>query len=129
MKNTLALVLMVLGISGCLSTPTEDLRASGEDFPLFNLIKSLILFPIYQPAEAFSPIVLIVAFFVGFLLPFKFMPIDRIFGKGGVDGLDDGFLINLGRYIFALLACSVAGLCGIGLLFVAGKILEFLGLY
>ena len=34
MKNTLALVLIVFGISGCLSTPTEDLRASGEDFPL-----------------------------------------------------------------------------------------------
>ena len=32
------------------------------------------------------------------------MPIDRIFGKGGVDSLDEGFLINLGRYLFALLA-------------------------
>ena len=96
---------------------------------IFNLIKSLILFPIYQPAEAFSLIVLIVAFFVGFLLPFKFMPIDRIFGKGGVDSLDEGFLINLGRYLFALLAFSVAGLCGTGLLFVAGNMLELLGLY
>jgi hypothetical protein len=95
---------------------------------IFNLIKSLILFPIYQPAEAFSLLVLIVAFFVGFLLPFKFMPIDRIFGKGGVDGLDDGFLINLGRYIFALVVCSVAGLCGVGLVFVAGNLLEFVGL-
>ena len=96
---------------------------------IFNLIKSLILFPIYQPAEAFSLLVLIVAFFVGFLLPFKFMPIDRIFGKGGVDGLDDGFLINLGRYIFALVAFSIAGLCAYGLVFIAGKILEFAGLY
>lgn len=34
MKHTLALVLMVFGIVGCVSTPTEDLRASGEDFPL-----------------------------------------------------------------------------------------------
>ena len=34
MKNTLALVLMVFGLAGCSSTPTEDLRASGEDFPL-----------------------------------------------------------------------------------------------
>ena len=57
------------------------------------------------------------------------MPIDRIFGKGGVDGLDDGFLINLGRYIFALLACSVAGLCAYGSVFVAGNLLEFAGLY
>ena len=54
---------------------------------------------------------------------------DRIFGKGGVDSLDEGFLINLGRYLFALLAFSVAGLCGTGLLFVAGNMLELLGLY
>ena len=95
---------------------------------IFNLIKSLILFPIYQPAEAFSLIVLIVAFFVGFLLPFKFLP-EGTFSMGGDGDLEDGFLINLGRYIIALLACSVAGLCGIGLLFVAGKILESLGIY
>ena len=95
---------------------------------IFNLIKSLILFPFYQPAEAFSLLVLIIAFFVGFLLPFKFLP-EGTFSMGGDGDLEDGFLINLGRYIFALLACSVAGLCGIGLLFVAGEILEFLGLY
>ena len=34
MKQTLALVLMVFGISGCLSTPPEQLKASGEDFPI-----------------------------------------------------------------------------------------------
>ena len=34
MKNTLALLLMVFGISGCLSTPPEQLKASGEDFPI-----------------------------------------------------------------------------------------------
>ena len=34
MKNILALVLMVFGISGCLSTSPEQLRASGEDFPI-----------------------------------------------------------------------------------------------
>ena len=95
---------------------------------IFNFIKYLFLFPIYEPSSAFSLIILIVAFFIGFLLPFKFMPIDRIFGKGGVDGLDDGFLINLGRYIFALVVCSVAGLCGVGLVFVAGNLLEFVGL-
>ena len=95
---------------------------------IFNLIKSLILFPIYQPAEAFSLLVLIVAFFVGFLLPFKFLP-EGTFGMGGPSDLEDGFLINLGRYLIALIVVSVAGLCGVGLVFVAGEILEFLGLY
>lgn len=95
---------------------------------IFNLIKSLILFPIYQPAEAFSLIVLIVAFFVGFLLPFKFLP-DGTFSIGGDGDLEDGFLINLGRYFIALVVFSVAGLCGVGLVFVAGNLLEFVGLY
>ena len=95
---------------------------------IFNLIKSLILFPIYQPAEAFSLIALIVAFFVGFLLPFKFLP-EGTFGMGGPGDLEDGFLINLGRYIIALVVFSVAGLCGVGLVFVAGNLLEFIGLY
>lgn len=95
---------------------------------IFNLIKSLILFPFYQPAEAFSLIVLIIAFFVGFLLPFKFLP-EGIFSMGGNGDLEDGFLINLGRYIIALVVFSVAGLCGVGLVFVAGNLLEFIGLY
>ena len=96
---------------------------------IFNFIKYLFLFPIYEPSSAFSLIILIVAFFIGFLLPFKFMPIDRIFGKAGVDNLDDGFLINLGRYIFALLAFSLAGLCGTGLVLVAETMLRLIGLY
>ena len=95
---------------------------------IFNLIKSLILFPFYQPAEAFSLLVLIIAFFVGFLLPFKFLP-EGTFSMGGDGDLEDGFLINLGRYIIALLAFSIAGLCAYGSVFVAGKILESLGIY
>ena len=94
---------------------------------IFNLIKSLILFPFYQPAEAFSLIVLIIAFFVGFLLPFKFLP-EGTFSMGGDGDLEDGFLINLGRYIIALVVFSVAGLCGVGLVFIAGNLLEFIGL-
>ena len=94
---------------------------------IFNLIKSLILFPIYQPAEAFSLIVLIVAFFVGFLLPFKFLP-EGTFSMGGDGDLEDGFLINLGRYIIALVVFSVAGLCAYGFVFVAENLLAFIGL-
>ena len=54
---------------------------------------------------------------------------ERTFSMGGDGDLEDGFLINLGRYIIALLAFSIAGLCAYGSVFVAGKILEFLGLY
>lgn len=95
---------------------------------VFEFFKSLFLFPIYEPSSAFSLIVLIVAFFVGFLLPLKLF-FNRIIEKAGVGDLDGSFIINLGRYILALIIYSVAGLCGVGMIIIAETILGLLGLY
>ena len=95
---------------------------------IFEGLKALILFPIYEPSSAFSLIVLIVAFFVGFLLPFKLI-FNRIIEKARLGDLDGGFIVNLGRYILALVIFSVAGLCAVGMVFIAETILQLLGLY
>ena len=95
---------------------------------VFEFFKSLFLFPVYEPSSAFSLIVLIIAFFVGFLLPFRFIP-EWIFGEGGADDLDEGLIVNLGRYVLALIIFLIAGLFGVAMIFVAETLLELIGLY
>lgn len=90
-------------------------------------LKALVLFPIINFSSAISLIILVIAFFVGFIVPSRYLPIDKL-GIGSANDLDDGLFINLGRYLIALVFYGIQFLCGFIMVIITHYVLSFIGL-